>query len=157
MSRHRWWWRAAVAALLGVAGVVAGDLFGLDPHPGRTLLVVVLLVALSGLLADSIVDPPPEWRPEHPVREDWRGHDPRTGFYVRMLESHLTARSGDPVVRDRLVRLAEQTLRTRHGVAPGTAEAGPRLGPELASLAAQPPSRMTREELDRIIGRIERL
>ena len=157
MSRNRWWWRAAVAVVLGVACVVAGDLFGLDPHPGRTLLVVFLLVALAGLLADSIVDPPPDWHPEHPVREDWRGHDQRTGFYVRMLESHLTARSGDPVVRDRLVRLAEQTLRTRHGLAPGTSEADVRLGPELAHLAAQPPRRMTREELDHIIGRIERL
>ena len=157
MSGRRWWWRAAIAAAIGAASVVAGDLFGLDPHPGRTLLVVALVVALSGLLVDSVVDQPPEWHPEHPSREDWRGHDPRTGFYVRMLESHLTARSGDPVVRDRLGRLAEQTVRTRHGIAPGTPEAAGRLGPELTSLAAEPPLRLTREELDHIIGRIERL
>jgi hypothetical protein len=157
MSGLRWWWRAAVAVVIGVAGVAAGDALGLDPHPGRTLLVVALVVALAGLLSDSVVDPPPEWHPGHPGREDWRGHDQRTGFYVRMLESHLTSRSVDAVVRDRLTRLAEQTLRTRHGVGPGTQEATERMGPDLVRLAAEPAHRMTREELDRWIGRIERL
>jgi hypothetical protein len=143
--------------VIGAGAVVAGDLFGLDPHPGRTLLVVALVVALSGLLVDSVVDQPPEWHPEHPSREDWRGHDPRTGFYVRMLESHLTARTPDPVVRDRLTQLADQTLRTRHGIAPGSPEATGRLGPELIRLAGEQPRLLSRAELDHLLGRIERL
>lgn len=157
MSARRWWWRTAAAVGTGSVIVVAGDQFGLDPDPGRTLLFVALVVAVAGLLSDSVVDPPPEWRPEHPGLEDWRGHDPRTAVYVRMLEIHLAARLSDPLVRDRLVRLAEQTVRTRHGVTPGTAEAIDRMGPELAGLAMQPPHRMTREELDRWITGIERL
>jgi hypothetical protein len=157
MTGRRWWLRVAATLVAWAACLAVGDLFELDPHPGRTLLVVALVVALSGLLLDSVVDPAPPWHPEHTDLEDWRGHDQRTGFYVRMLESHLTARSGDPVVRDRLARLAEQTLRSRRGVAPGTAEAGGRMGPELARLAGEPARRMTREELDHVIGRIERL
>ena len=157
MTARRWWWRAAVAIVTGVVGVFAGDRLGLDPDPGRTLLVVALVVAVAGLLSDSVIDPPPEWRPEHAGLGDWRGHDPRTAFYVRMLEIHLAARLSDPLVRDRLVRLAEQTVRTRHGVTPGTPEAIDRMGPELGRLAAQPPHRMTREELDTWISGIERL
>lgn len=145
------------AVVTWVACLVAGWQLALDPDPVRTLLVVALIVALSGLFADSVIDPSPEWHPAHPDREDWRGHDQRTGFHVRMLESHLTAREADAMVRDRLVQLAEQTVRTRHGIDPRTKAAAELMGPELAHLADQPPRRMSREELAGWLTRIERL
>lgn len=153
----RWRWRAVATVVMWAACLVAGWQLALEPDPVRTLLVVALLVALSGLFADSAIDPAPEWHPAHPEREDWRGHDQRTAFYVRMLESHLTAREPDTIVRDRLVRLAEQTLRTRHGIDPHTVAASELIGPEIAHLAASPPHRMSPGELDGWLTRIERL
>jgi hypothetical protein len=134
MSTQRWWWRAVFAVLAWVGLLVAGIRLDLDPHPGRLLLVVALVAAVAGLLVDSALDPPPQWHRDHPGRDDWRGHDQRTAFYVRMLESHLTARDDDPSLRDRLVGLA------------GARDA-----------LVNPPVRMSREEIDAWIGRIERL
>jgi hypothetical protein len=134
VNGQRWWWRAGLA-VAGWAGVLfVGSRLDLDPHPGRLLLVIALLAAVAGLLVDSAVDPAPQWHRDHADRDDWRGHDQRTAFYVRMLESHLTARDQDPSLRDRLVRLADAR-------------------DELIN----PPVRMTREEIDAWIGRIERL
>ena len=134
MTGRRWWWRAGLAALVWVGFLVGGTRLDLDPHPGRLLLVVALVAAVAGLLVDSAIDPAPQWHREHADRDDWRGHDSRTAFYVRMLESHLTARDNDPSVRDRLVGLADAR--------------GGRI---------EPPVRMTRDEIDAWIGRIERL
>ena len=134
MSSQRWWWRAGLVVVAWAGCLVAGIRFDLDPHPGRLLLVVALVAAVAGLLVDSAIDPPPQWHLEHTGRDDWRGHDQRTAFYVRMLESHLTARDNDPAVRDRLVRLAEAR-----------------------GALINPPVRMSREEIEAWIGRIERL
>lgn len=133
MSPQRWWWRAGVVVVGWAGFLVAGARLDLDPHPGRLLLVVALVAAVAGLLVDSAIDPAPQWHREHPGRDDWRGHDQRTAFYVRMLESHLTARDDDPSLRDRLVGLAA----AREWV-------------------VDPPVRMSREEIDAWIGRIER-
>jgi hypothetical protein len=134
MNSQRWWWRTGLVVVAWVGFLVAGARLELDPHPVRLLLVIGLVAAVAGLLVDSAVDPPPQWHREHPDRDDWRGHDQPTAFYVRMLESHLTARDNDPAVRDRLVRLAEAR----------------------GSLI-NPPVRMSREEIEAWIGRIERL
>lgn len=140
-----------------VGFLCAGWQLGLEPDPVRTLLVVALIVAISGLFADSVIDPPPEWHPAHPDREDWRGHDQRTGFQVRLIESHLTAREPDAHLRDRLMSLAEHTVRIRHGVEPHTKAAAELIGAELSGLVAGPPRRMSLEELAGWLTRIERL
>ncbi len=134
MSSQRWWWRAGLAVVVWVGFLVVGARLDLDPHPGRLLLVIALVAAVAGLLVDSAVDPAPQWHREHAGRDDWRGHDQRTAYYVRMLESHLTARDSDPSLRDRLVRLAEGR-----------------------DALVTPPVRMSREQIDAWIGRIERL
>jgi hypothetical protein len=130
---QRWWWRAGLAGVAWVGFLVAGARLDLDPHPGRLLLVIALVAAVAGLLVDSAVDPTPQWHRDHPDRDDWRGHDQRTAYYVRMLESHLTARDSDPALRDRLVRLGEAR-----------------------DVVVDPPVRLSREEIDAWIGRIER-
>ncbi len=134
MSHQRWWWRAGLVGVAWAGFLVAGIRLELDPHPGRLLLVVTLVAAVAGMLVDSAIDPAPQWHLEHTDRDDWRGHDSRTAFYVRMLESHLTARDADPALRDRLIRLAEAR-----------------------DAMIEPPTRLSREEIDEWIGRIERL
>ena len=134
MSSQRWWWRAGLVVVGWAGFLVVGARLDLDPHPGRLLLVVALVAAVAGLLVDSAIDPAPQWHREHTDRDDWSGHDQRTAYYVRMLESHLTARDNDPSLRDRVVRLAEGR-----------------------DALVNPPVRMTREQIDAWIGRIERL
>lgn len=143
-------WRSRLAVLVVIwAGCLAiGVALSYDPHPWRTLLVVAVVVVLAGLHADTLLDPPVPWHREHPDRDDWSDLDPRTVFYTRLLESHLTSRGGDPVVRDRLLRLGQETLRSRGAV---------RDDPGLDGLAALPPERLTREEIARWLDRIEEL
>lgn len=159
MSGRRWAWRAAAAGGLWVAVLVVTRWLELDPHPVRLLLALTLAVALLGLVLDCLRDAPATWpssRHGVGVARDWRGHDQRTAFYRSLIESHLTARTPDSGVRDRLVGLAEQTLRARHGES-STSRADELLGPELTRLAQEPPRRLSRDEIERWIERIERL
>jgi hypothetical protein len=77
--------------------------------------------------------------------------------YLSLMEGHLTARTPDAALRDRLAVLADLVLRQRHGVGREDPAAVELMGPELTRVLGGPPARLSRAEIDRILSRIEGL
>jgi hypothetical protein len=142
-----------VYAGLGV-GSVAADF---EPDPLRLGLVVALVVATWGLVLDSLADAGPSWTVEaaHPARPP--GQDARTARNLSLLENHVTARTPDGALRDRLAALADLVLRQRHGVGREDPAAAALLGPDLTAVLGAPPRRLSRSEIERCVQRIEDL
>lgn len=157
MSGRRWWWRAGLTLVVFAGLQIGGARFDFDPDPVRLLLVVALVAGLSGLLIDVIPDQTPPWEVDVIHMTVTRGADQRTGFYVRLLESHLKARTPDESVRDRLAGLADQTLRLRHGERLATARGRELLGPDVVRVVDGPLRRLSAVEIERVITRIEEL
>ena len=90
----------------------------------------------TGLLRDSLGEPAPLWaaEPVQPVVPE--GADARLAAYVRLVEDHLTSRTPDGALRDRLVTLS-----------------GQRLAEELGG----PPRRLSPAQIDDYLRRIEEL
>jgi len=133
---RRWRARVVVAGLL--YAVLGGVLYATDyaPDPLRLALLVGLCVAALGLLRDSLGEPAPLWaaEPVQPVVPE--GADARLAAYVRLVEDHLTSRTPDGALRDRLVTLS-----------------GQRLAEELGG----PPRRLSPAQIDDYLRRIEDL
>ena len=110
----RWWFRLA-GAVLAFAGIEAAVLLVHGRADElRLALVVALVVCASALLVDSTPVEPAVWA-AHAEPEGGLGRlDPRTASYLRILESHLSAREADAALRERLRELTDQTLRARH-------------------------------------------
>ncbi|NYD41003.1 hypothetical protein [Nocardioides panaciterrulae] len=126
--------RALVALLLFAVLDVVFAVVDFEPDAPRLALLVLVCGAAVGLLLDSVDEGGPPWpapgsRPVVP-----RGSDARLSSYVRLVEDHLTARTPDAGLRDRLVELS-----------------GGRLAEELAG----PPRRLSRAEIDDYLRRIE--
>ena len=154
----RWGWRGVSLVVAFTLLYLGAELIRLDPHPGRLALWVLLLGAASILLLDTVVEPPRRWQAggrTASAHHDWRGHDDRTAFYLRLLAVHFAARQPDDVLARRLADLTRQTLLTRHSVDLDAPEASALLGPELVHLLDAPPRRMDRDAVDRWIERIE--
>ena len=77
--------------------------------------------------------------------------------YVGLLEAHLSARSDDAALRDRLGALTDQVLRQRHGIRLDDPRASELLGPDVADVLAGSPRRLGLAEIDRCLTRIEDL
>ncbi|MCW2798249.1 hypothetical protein [Nocardioides sp.] len=157
MTPQRWWPRVAFAGVLFVALEVLFVQVQFEPDFLRLLLLVALGVALVGLVLDSLPDVAPLWqvravRPSTPP-----GQDHRTSLNLRIIEGHLTGRTPDAALRDRLAALAEQVLRVRHDVGRDEARAVELLGPELYRVLTEPPRRLSRAEIERCVQRIEEL
>lgn len=152
------WWRRVVGGVVAFAALeTVLVLLRADPDAVRLGLLVATCVAVLGLLLDALSDGGVRWDVEvarPPVRE--RG-DPRLAAYERLLEAHLAARSPDPALRDRLAALADRVLAQRHGVDRADPRAAALLGPEVSTLLAGPPRRLTPAEIDRCLTRIEEL
>lgn len=137
-ARRTWSFRV-LAALLGYAVldlVLAGA--GFEPNALRLALLVLVCATGASLLLDSSRDGGQPW-PDHTSREVLpRGADPRLGAHVRLIEDHLTARTPDSALRDRLVELS-----------------GGRLAEELAGELGVQPRRLSRREIDDYLKRIE--
>ena len=131
-------WRGRVVGALLLYAVLGGALSATDyaPDPLRLALLVGLCVAALGLLRDSLGDSAPLWaaEPVHPVVPE--GSDARLAAYVRLVEDHLTSRTPDGALRDRLVSLSDQ-----------------RLAEDLAG----PPRRLSPAQIDDYLRRIEDL
>jgi len=131
-------WRGRVVAAVLLYAVLGGVLSATDyaPDPLRLALLVGLCVAALGLLRDSLGEPAPLWaaEPVQPVVPE--GADARLAAYVRLVEDHLTSRTPDGALRDRLVTLSDQ-----------------RLAEELAG----PPRRLSPAQIDDYLRRIEDL
>jgi hypothetical protein len=157
VSRARWWRRLAgglvAFAVLEVALVLAET----DPDAVRLALLVAICVCVLGLVFDALAEVSPSWEVvvERPSGRDTG--DPRLGRYVNLLEAHLSARSRDPALRDRLGVLADQVLRQRYGVPRDDPRAAELLGPDLTDVLTGPARRLAPAEIDRCLTRIEEL
>ena len=157
MSARRWWRRLAGGLVTFAVLYVALALAETDPDPVRLALLVAISAGVLGLVLDALADGSPSW--DVPVdRPSGRDTgDPRLSRYVNLLEAHLSARSQDATVRDRLGLLADQVLRQRYGVPRDDPRAAELLGPDLVAVLTQPPRRLEPAEIDRCLTLIEEL
>ena len=156
-GRRRWWWRLAggLLAFGGIEVVVRAINGRVDDL--RLALVVALVVCSSALLVDATPVQPAVWDRQL-ERESGLGRlDPRTSSYLRIIESHLTAREVDATLRNRLRELADQTLRARHDLTADDPRAEAMLGPDLRRVLEERPVRLDLDQLDRCVTRIEEL
>lgn len=157
MSPRRWWRRLAAGVVLFAVLDVAFTVADFEPDELRLGLVVALGVATWALLVESLADAGPSWTVEavHPARPP--GQDARTARYLSLLQSHVTARTPDGALQDRLAALVDLVLRQRHGIGREDAGAAGLLGPELTAVLTSPPRRLSRPEIERCVRRIEEL
>jgi hypothetical protein len=153
----RWVRRLVGGVVAFVALYVALALARTDPDAVRLALLVAICVGVLGLVLDALSDGSPSWEVpvERPTGRDTG--DPRLGRYVNLLEAHLSARSLDATLRDRLGVLADQVLRQRYGVSRDDPRAVELLGPELVAVLTGPARRLGPPEIDRCLTRIEEL
>jgi hypothetical protein len=156
-GRRRWWWRLA-GGLIAFGGIEAAVLL-IDGRADelRLALVVALVVCASALLIDAAPVEPAVWT-GHVEPEAGLGRlDPSTASYLRILESHLSAREVDGALRNRLRQLADQTLRARHDLTIDDPRSEELLGHELRRVLDEGPIRLNAERIDRCVKRIEEL
>lgn len=152
------WLRRVVGGLAAYAGFGAVlALIKADPDPVRLALLVATCTAILGLVRDALEGSEPTWHVEveRPSARD--SGDPRLVRYVALLEAHLSSRTTDHALRDRLAVIADQVLRQRHGLGRDDPAAAAILGPELAGVITGPPRTLSRAEIDRCLTIIEEL
>ena len=153
----RWARRAAGAAALFLVLDLVLTRFEFAPDHLRLALVVTLAVAVTGLLTDSLAEGGSAWVGEPMGSGGATATDPHLASYVRVLESHLTARGADAALRDRLAALCDERLGRRHSLSRDDPAAEALLGPELIGALAGPPRRLRKEQIDDYLRRIEDL
>jgi hypothetical protein len=156
-GRRRWWWRVtggviAFAAIEGAVRLVHGRADEL-----RLALVVALVVCASALLVDASPVEPAAWAGHVEAEAGLARLDPRTASYLRIIESHLSARDVDGGLRKRLRELADQTLRARHDITLDDPRAEELLGHELGRVLNESPTKLDPDQIDRCVKRIEEL
>ncbi|HRI97789.1 MAG TPA: hypothetical protein PLZ93_19370, partial [Nocardioides sp.] len=106
---RRWWFRLAGGIAAFVAIEVAIRIIHGEADELRLALVVALVVCASGLLVDATSVEPAVWSAHADAESSLTRLDPRTASYLRILESHLSARDADIALRSRLRDLADRT------------------------------------------------
>ena len=154
--RSRWLVRGILVAL-GVAGLTAlAAVEDTRPRVLPTLLLVVAVVAIYGMLADTGGADPADWSPALEYAATPAGQDSGLAGTMRLLENHLSAREVDPFLRQRLARMTDDRL-TGLGLSRDDPEVERRLGPTLTAVLAGPPRPLRRPEIEECIRRIEEL
>jgi len=154
---RRWWLRVAGGVVAFVGIEVAVRLIHGEADELRLALVVALVVCASALLVDATSVEPAVWT-THTEPEGGLGRlDPRTASYLRILESHLSAREADVALRGRLRDLTDQTLRARHDLEVDDPRAEELLGHELRTVLTEAPRKLRPDEIERCVKRIEEL
>ncbi|WP_155992032.1 hypothetical protein [Nocardioides sp. URHA0032] len=157
MNRRRWWRRAAAGVVVFAVLEVVLELAHAGPDAVRLALLVATCVGVLGLVLDTLSDASPTWTVEVERPSVREGGDPRLSRYVNLIEAHLTARSDDAALRDRLATLTDQVLRQRYAVGRGDPRAEALIGPELAAVISGPVRRLSPADIDRCLTRIEEL
>lgn len=157
MSRVRWWRRVASAVVPFAVLYPAFVKLDFEPDALRLGLLIVLGVALGGALCDVLVGESPHWDLDVARPMPTEGLDRRTARFLGLLESHLSARTPDHALPDRLLELADLALRQRHHVGVREPAARDLLGPDLCRILDEPPRRLSRAEITRCVTRIEEL
>jgi hypothetical protein len=156
-GRRRWWWRLgggliAFGAIEGLTLLIHGQADEL-----RLAWVVALVVCAAALLIDASPVEPAVWAAAVEPEGGLGRLDPRTASYLRILESHQSAREVDVALRNRLRELAEQTLRARHDLTFDDPRAQELLGPDLRRVLLEAPTQLASDQIDRLVTRIEEL
>jgi hypothetical protein len=110
-----------------------------------------------GLVLDTLSEGGPTWTVEVERPSVREGGDPRLARYVNLVEAHLSARTADAALRDRLATLTDQVLRQRHAVHRGDPRAEALVGPDLTDVLDGPVRRLSPADIDRCLTRIEEL
>jgi hypothetical protein len=153
----RWWRRVLGAAVVFIGLEVLLTLIDADPDPVRLSLLVAICTALLGLMVDALGGAEPSWRVEVERPSVRESGDPRLVRYVALLEAHLSSRTAEHALRDRLAVLTDQVLRQRHGLRRDDPRAVALLDPVLVGVLSGPPRRLGRAEIDRCLTAIEEL
>jgi hypothetical protein len=157
-SPTRYWsgWLVATGLLLGaVLGVLM--LNGSTWHFWPLLLLVAFATAVMALVNLGTLSDGPDWTVDTAHMLTPAGQDSRLGMYTRAITGHLDARFPDPTLRDRLADLADTRLRQRYGLHLHDARADDLLGSETVAILTGSSRRLSRDEIDRCVRRIEEL
>ena len=157
MNPRRWWGRAAVGVVVFAVLEVLLTLAYAGPDAVRLALLVATCVGVLGLVLDTMSDAGPTWTVEVEQPSARGGGDPRLSRYVNLIEAHLSARSDDSDLRDRLATLTDQVLRQRYAVRRDDPGAASLIGPELDAIISGPVRRLSPADIDRCLTRIEEL
>lgn len=158
----QWRGRVTLAFLVwfGICGVAS--LFGAHPSYGLVALVVAAVAAVLLLVLDTSarIDPP-VWRLPGTDAVRPPGEDPRLSLLRRAIDGHLVAREVSGQLHRHLLAVVDQRLVGHHGVSrlADPERAAALMGPDLArfALATDPYPRLTVEQIDVLIDRIEAL
>jgi len=154
--RSRWVVRGVLVAV-GVAGLtVFAAVEDTRPRVVPTVLLVVAVVTIYGMLADTGGADPADWSPALEYAVTPAGQDSGLAANMRLLENHLSAREVDPHLQGRLARMTDDRL-SRIGLSRGDPEVERRLGPTLTAVLTGPPRTLRRPEIEECIRRIEEL
>lgn len=156
IARSRRWLVVQGLVAFGVLEVVF-TWVDFEPDALRLGLLVGLCVSVLALVRESLGERGPLWsvstvRPMSPP-----GSDVRLAAYVRLIENHLTARTPDRGLRDRLAVLCDDRLERRRGLRRTDPDAQALLGGDLLRDLEGPPRRLSRDEIDDYLRRIEEL
>ena len=154
---RRWWRRAAAGVVVFAVLEVVLLLADAGPDAVRLALLVATCVGVLGLVLDTLSDGSPTWAVEVERPSVREGGDPRLSRYVNLIEAHLSARTDDSALRDRLATLTDQVLRQRYAVRRDDPRAEELIGPELAAVISGPVRRLSPADIDRCLTRIEEL
>jgi hypothetical protein len=153
-----------VAGAFGVWALLVGLARTLGSRPDIPLvgLTVAAAAAALWLCVDAVGETAtPRWEllDDEPIRPP--GQDARLSALTRMVNAHFDGRRPDDSLHRELLGLLDQRLVARYGVGwrADPERAGPLLDPALAALAEQPPPhpRMTRQQVDVLLSRIEEI
>lgn len=152
-----WLWRGFWTGVVYAGLDVATLRLDFEPNHLRLALIVAVTAAALFVVWDGLADSGPPWSvaPVRPMNQP--GNDQRLAGYVRMVESHLTAASPEPGLRNRLASLCDERLVRRHGLTRQDPGAEALLGSDLLSALDGPVRRFQPAEIDRFLERIESL
>ena len=145
----------AWAGLVGLARTL-----GSRPDIALGGLTVAAVAVALWLCADAVAETAsPRWEllDDEPIRPP--GQDNRFTALTRMVTAHFEGRRSDDSLHRQLVGLLDQRLVATHGVSwrADPDRGRPLLDPALAALAEEPSPhpRMTRQQIDVLLSRIE--
>jgi hypothetical protein len=123
----------------------------------RLALVIGVTAALVELVV-SVLDPPrSSWHVDSVFVSTQPGRDAHFAIYLRILESNLSAKTPGPVLQNRLAALADRRLMLHHGLRRDDPRGAALLGPELVRDLDGPPRRLSLDEVESHLTRIEAL
>ena len=157
MKRSQWWGRAATAIFVFVGTFIVAAQLHWDPEPVRLALVIGVAVALLELVVGVLDAPRSSWHVDSVVPSGQQGRDARFATYLRIVEGHLSAKTPGPVLQNRLAALADRRLMLHHGVRRDDPRAAALLGPELVRDLDGRTRRLSLDEVESHLTRIEAL